>query len=303
MINMGNSLYSIQMNSHLTAVEQAMPKYIPSSDEDGRSALFKAMNYACSEGGKRLRPVLVLEFCRLCSGDVKSAIPFACAVEMIHSYSLAHDDLPCMDDSLLRRGRQSLYAAFGEALALLAGDALLNRAFEVMLCNQPESGLSSDTVLKAASVLACASGALGMVGGQTLDLQSQCKVIDIDTLELLQLGKTAALLSASCEMGCIIAGANNQKQTAAREFGTQLGLSFQIIDDILDSTSTSDKLGKPTGNDRLNGTATYVSLLGLEKARILAEERSRQALFALEIFGEESEGLKKLTFSLLNRNK
>lgn len=300
---MSKSLYNDILNSHLMAVEQAIPQYLPACDGSMQSALFEAMRYACEAGGKRLRPVLVLEFCRLCGGDVKKALPFACAVEMIHSYSLAHDDLPCMDDSPLRRGRQSLHAAFGESLALLAGDALLNRAFEVMLCCASECGLSSDTVLSAASVLAAASGAYGMVGGQALDLQSQCKDIDLDTLELLQLGKTAALLSASCEMGCLIARADTDKQAAAREYGRQLGLCFQIVDDILDATSTADELGKPVGSDAANGTTTYVSLLGLEKARSFANERNKRAVEALKIFGDDAKGLSDLAYSLLYRNR
>jgi geranylgeranyl diphosphate synthase type II len=301
MNDMGKALYNDILNGHLASIEKALPQYLPTDDSGVDNTLFEAMEYACAAGGKRLRPVLVLEFCRLCGGDVKSALPFACAVEMIHSYSLVHDDLPCMDDSPLRRGRPSVHAAFGEPLALLAGDALLNRAFEIMLgC---KSGLYADKILDAALVLATAAGSLGMVGGQVLDLESECRDISIDTLEKLQLGKTAALLSASCEIGCCVAGADNIKQSAAREYGKQLGCCFQIVDDILDATSTTDELGKPAGKDLSSGKATYVTLLGLEKARTLADRRTEQAINALIVFGDDADGLRSLAYSLLSRNK
>ncbi len=298
---MGTALYNENLNSHLSAIEQALPQFLPADECGVVNTLLQAMEYACAAGGKRLRPVLVLEFCRLCGGDVKSALPFACAVEMVHSYSLVHDDLPCMDNSPLRRGRPSVHAAFGESLALLAGDALLNRAFEIMLgC---KSGLAADTTLDAASVLASAAGSLGMVGGQVLDLESECKDISFETLEKLQLGKTASLLSASCEIGCCVAGADNIKLSAAREYGKQLGFCFQIVDDILDATSTTDELGKPAGKDQSSGKATYVTLLGLEKAKSLADKRTAQAIEALEVFKDDADGLRSLAYSLLSRNK
>jgi geranylgeranyl diphosphate synthase type II len=300
---MSKSLYNAVMEAHLTEIESALPQFLPKREGALQDTLIASMEYACTAGGKRLRPVLTMEFCRLCGGDVKRALPFACAVEMIHSYSLVHDDLPCMDNSPLRRGRPSTHTEFGEAIALLAGDALLNRAFEVMLDPDNFTGMSYESVLRAAYSLAIAAGADGMVGGQALDLKSEGQEIDLDTLEKLQQGKTSALITAACEMGCYTAGASVEKLASAREFGTQLGLCFQIVDYILDATETSDQLGKPAGSDDDLEKATYVTLLGIDKARELAYIRSSQAVEALSIFGEEADGLNNLTKALLERNK
>ena len=300
---MSSSLYDPTMEEYLAAIEEAIPRYLPASDFELKESVFRAMSYACESGGKRLRPVLVLEFCRLCGGNTKKALPFACAIEMIHSYSLVHDDLPCMDNSLLRRGRPSAFAAFGEDMALLAGDALLNRAFEVMLDPANQQGLDPQAVLKAAFSLANASGAYGMVGGQVLDLLSERQEIDLITLEELQRGKTGAIIIAACEMGCYLAGANGKQIEAAHRYGEQLGLCFQIVDDILDATSTTEQLGKPTGSDEKNGKVTYVSLLGLEAAYQLAEKRTQDAIEALSCFDQETDGLRDLARALLQRKK
>ena len=255
------------------------------------------MRYACEAGGKRIRPVLTLEFCRLCGTEVERALPFACAVEMIHTYSLVHDDLPCMDDSPLRRGKPSVHAAFGEAAALLAGDALLTQAFQVMA----DAQVPAEFIAAAVSVLAGAAGGAGMVGGQMLDLDSEGKAISLDTLERLQQGKTAALLIAACELGCLAAGAGTAQRDAARRFGEGIGLSFQIVDDILDITSTNEALGKPTGSDQRNEKVTYVSLLGIEEARLWAARRTAEAEQALEPFGAEAGTLRRLSQALLLR--
>ena len=300
---MGNSLYSKIMEEHLAAVEKALPEYLPFGDSAAQKTVFDAMEYACAAGGKRLRPVLLMEFCRICGGNVKQALPFACAIEMVHSYSLVHDDLPCMDDSPLRRGRPSAHAAFGEDIALLAGDGLLNRAFEVMLNKAYQDDLAPEYAMHAAFSLANAAGAYGMVGGQVIDLQCEGKAIDLNTLEDLQWKKTAALIIAACEMGCYTAGEDREKLTAARRYGEQLGLCFQIVDDILDVTATQEELGKPTGSDDVNSKATFVSLLGLEKAKRLAGERTEKAIEALTCFGEQADGLKNLALALLQRKK
>ena len=202
---MKQSLYNPRLQQHLRLIEQALPDYLPTGADD----LSTAMRYACEAGGKRIRPVLTLEFCRLCGTEVERALPFACAVEMIHSYSLVHDDLPCMDDSPLRRGKPSVHAAFGEAAALLAGDALLTQAFQVMA----DAQVPAEFIAAAVSVLAGAAGGAGMVGGQMLDLDSEGKAISLDTLERLQQGKTAALLIAACELGCLAAGAGTDRKS------------------------------------------------------------------------------------------
>ncbi len=294
-------LYTPTMKELLRQIEQELMDSMPPTDTL-QATVSKAMAYACEEGGKRLRPLLVLLFARLCGGDEATALPFAAAIEMIHCYSLVHDDLPCMDNSAVRRGRPSTFAAFGEDMALLAGDGLLNRAFEWGLSLRASKAVGADRALEAMRVLADASGINGMVGGQTIDLESEGKDIDLSTLQVLQAGKTGALLTAACEMGAVLGGANEEKREAARRYGMELGLCFQIIDDILDVTSSAEILGKPVGADADNRKVTFVSLLGLEAAKRCAEEHTQAALRALSVFGEEAEELTALTTALLRRN-
>lgn len=294
-------LYNDRMRQQLAQFEKALPAYMPQTGKL-QTTVAEAMAYACKDGGKRLRPMLVLEFCRLCGGDPAQAMPFAAAIEMIHCYSLVHDDLPCMDNSLMRRGRPSTHAVYGETMALLAGDGLLTLAFETMLRPGNRADLPPERALGAASALADAAGIEGMVGGQVIDLQSEGKSIDLSTLEALQEGKTAALLIAACVMGARLAGATPAQEQAARQFGENLGLAFQIVDDILDVTATAQELGKPVGSDADNGKVTYVSLLGLEKARALATQRTDRALAALDTLGGETGALRQLAQALLLRH-
>lgn len=294
-------LYNDRMRQQLAQFEKALPAYMPQTGKL-QTTVAEAMAYACKDGGKRLRPMLVLEFCRLCGGEPALAMPFAAAIEMIHCYSLVHDDLPCMDDSLMRRGRPSTHAVYGETMALLAGDGLLTLAFETMLRPENWVNLPPERALGAASALADAAGIDGMVGGQVIDLQSEGKSIDLSTLEALQEGKTAALLIAACVMGARLAGATPAQEQAARQFGENLGLAFQIVDDILDVTATAQELGKPVGSDAGNGKVTYVSLLGLEKAQGLAEQRTARALEALDTLDGETGALRQLAQALLLRH-
>ncbi len=293
-------LYNESMRRAQRAVEDALPQYLPDTDTL-QGVVSEAMAYACAAGGKRIRPVLLLEFCRICGGRIEDALPYACALEMIHSYSLVHDDLPCMDNSLLRRGKPSVHAKYGEDMALLAGDALLNRAFECMLQPTVSPNVSAERRLRAAFVLASASGINGMVGGQVIDLQSENRTISVDELEVLQDGKTAALIRAACVMGCVLAGADEATCLAADRFGREIGLCFQIVDDILDVVSDEATLGKPVHSDAENTKNTYVSLLGLEASQRLAEERTQKALEAMERFGESGQGLCQLAQTLLHR--
>ena len=295
------AIYTNQLQAHCDRFEAALPAYMPATG-GLQTVVAEAMAYATADGGKRIRPVLVLEFCRLCGGDPATAMPAAAAIEMIHSYSLVHDDLPCMDNSLLRRGKPSTHAVYGETMALLAGDGLLNLAFETILASRNRGSLSADGVLGAASALADAAGIDGMVGGQVIDLQSEGKSIDLATLEALQRGKTAALLIAACVMGARLAGATPEQETAARTFGENVGLAFQIVDDILDVTADAAKLGKPVGSDAENEKVTYVSLLGLEEARRLAAQRTAEAVEVLSVFGEEADSLRQLALALLTRD-
>lgn len=294
-------LYTDRMKQQLARFEKALPDYMPETGKR-QTTVAEAMAYACRDGGKRLRPMLLLEFCRLCGGNPDKAMPFAAAIEMIHCYSLVHDDLPCMDNSLMRRGRPSTHAVYGETMALLAGDGLLTLAFETMLRPENRADIPPERALGAAAALAEAAGIDGMVGGQVIDLQSEGKSIDLPTLEALQEGKTAALLIAACVMGARLAGAAPEQEEAARRYGENLGLSFQIVDDILDVTATAEELGKPVGSDADHGKVTYVSLLGLEEARRLAAERTEQALEALNVLDGETRSLRQLAGALLQRH-
>lgn len=295
------SIYTNQLQAHCDCFEAVLPAYMPATG-GLQTVVAEAMAYATADGGKRIRPVLTLEFCRLCGGDPEAAMPAAAAIEMIHSYSLVHDDLPCMDNSPLRRGKPSTHAVYGETMALLAGDGLLNLAFETILAPKNRGSLTAEGVLGAASALADAAGIDGMVGGQVIDLASEGKAIDLATLEALQRGKTAALLVAACVMGARLAGATPEQESAARTFGEGVGLSFQIIDDILDVTADAAKLGKPVGADAENEKVTYVSLLGLDEARRLAAQRTAEAVQALSVFGADADSLRQLAESLLHRD-
>ncbi len=290
------------IEEYLPIIEKGLTEYLPSED-CAQGSVCTAMKYALLDGGKRIRPILVLEFCRVCGGNVQSALPFACAVEMIHSYSLIHDDLPCMDNDDLRRGKPSCHKQFGEAVALLAGDALLTLAFETMLNQNTNTKLSAQNCLNAAAVLAKQAGSMGMIGGQVIDLDCEGKNVPIQVLQKMDDLKTGALISAACQMGCILAGANEKMIQAADRYAKNIGLAFQIMDDILDITSTSENLGKPIGSDAENKKSTYVSLLGLESAQALVYQLTEQALAELEIFGEENQKLRELTIFLSKRTK
>ena len=256
-----------------------------------------AMAYSVGAGGKRIRPVLTLEFCRISGGQPETALPFAAAVEMIHSYSLIHDDLPCMDNDDFRRGKPSCHKAYGEANALLAGDGLLTMAFYMLT----QAELPPEQIVQAAEVLSNYAGIVGMIGGQVIDLQSEGQAIDEDTLNATYDLKTAALLKAACELGCIAASAGMQKRQTARDYAKNLGFAFQIVDDILDVEGDAQKLGKPTGSDADNDKRTYIALFGMAQAKKRAEEYSEAALNCLRDF-DDCDFLKELTHRLAVRN-
>ncbi len=263
--------------------------------------LYEAMEYSLLAGGKRLRPLMLIEFSRLFGGRTADAMPFACAVEMIHTYSLIHDDLPCMDDDDLRRGRPTSHKVFGEAGALLAGDALLNRAYELMLeaclnLYDPARGV------EAALMIADSAGADGMIGGQTLDLENEVVPPDEDRLALTDRLKTGALFGAACVAGAVLGGAREKEIAAARTYAELLGHAFQIVDDILDVTSSEEELGKPIGSDAASGKKTYVDFYSVEGCRKLAENLTEQAVDAISGF-EGSDFLAWLARSLLLRIK
>jgi len=252
------------------------------ADRERYGQIYDAMNYSLMAGGKRIRPVLTLETCRMCGGDVDAALSFACAVEMVHTYSLIHDDLPCMDNDDLRRGKPTNHKVYGEANAVLAGDALLTAAFEMMA--EHRGGLDAERVLVAMDCLSHAAGAAGMIGGQVLDMEGEERPMSLEELKLMQSLKTGALISAAAEMGCIIAGGSDEQRQAIRTYAQCIGRAFQVRDDMLDVTSTDEVLGKPIGSDAENGKTTFVTALGLDGCSTLVDELTEQAIKALNIF-------------------
>lgn len=276
----------MKLDAYLPMVEQKLEEFLP-KEHCRYERLIEAMRYSLLDGGKRVRPILVLEFCRLCGGDVQAALPFACAVEMIHTYSLIHDDLPCMDNDDMRRGKPSNHKTFGEDTALLAGDGLLTLAFAVMLSPESIAAVGAGRATEAAFQLASAAGIHGMVGGQEIDLRSEGTAVPLETLQEMDEKKTGALILAATRMGCALAGADERQRRAAEHYARAIGLAFQIVDDILDVEGDAETLGKATGSDAENQKATYVSLLGLEPAKKRVKELTHAAVRALEPFGEE----------------
>ena len=262
--------------------------------------IFQAARYSALAGGKRLRPALLMEFYALHGENAEKALPFACALEMVHTYSLIHDDLPCMDNDDLRRGKPTNHKVFGEATALLAGDSLLTRAFETMLCHCPTE-IPAENALKAAGILAARAGMEGMIGGQVMDLDFETRRPEKEELSQMVHLKTGCLLMAACEMGCALAGAGEEEMKKARLYGEKLGLAFQIQDDILDVTGSTEKLGKPVGSDAENHKNTFVSYYGLEECRRLVEENTRQAVEAVALL-QGSDFLTELARSLQKRD-
>ena len=281
-------------------IEDALKSYVAGEDELHRE-LYRAMSYSLLSGGKRIRPVLVLEFCQLCGGTPEDALPFACAVEMVHTYSLIHDDLPCMDNDDMRRGRASSHKVFGEAMALLAGDGLLTLAFETMLSPEALRLSGAQRAAEAAGLLARAAGARGMVGGQAVDLQSEGKQIPLSTLQAMDEGKTGALIAAAAQIGCVAGDGTADMLNAAESYAKAIGLAFQIVDDILDVTGDAAVLGKKTGADSLNQKCTYVTLLGLERAGEAVQELTDRAVSALSAFQGDTSYLRELAQELARR--
>lgn len=282
-------------------IETALKGYLPQGKYTEQT-LVDSMEYSLMCGGKRIRPLLTLLFCELCGTDVKAALPYACAVEMIHTYSLIHDDLPCMDDDDYRRGKLSNHKVYGEDIATLSGDALQSLAFEIMLSNDAVALTTAQRALKAAHTLAKYCGVLGMVGGQVIDIESESKNAPLEILQEMDEKKTGALIKASCEMGCIIGGADDEMIQAAGKYAHSIGIAFQIVDDILDVTATAEELGKPVGSDTDNNKSTYVSLLGIDKCKALVSELTQEAIDALSVFDGDITALKDLALSLANRN-
>ncbi len=286
------------MNERTEEYRQYITKYLQDwycrFHDEPQKTLFDAIEYSLLAGAKRLRPILCFEFCRLCGGDWKQAAPFAAAVEMIHTYSLIHDDLPCMDNDDFRRGRPTNHKVYGEAMAFLAGDALVTDAFTVASTAQ----LEPQSVLTAIQILSECAGSLGMVGGQVLDIQSESRLLTEQEVLDIQQRKTGCLISAACSMGAVAGGATEEQFDAACRFAAGLGLAFQIRDDMLDVIGTEEEMGKGVGTDEKKNT--FVRLYGLERCEELVHLYTGSALLALQDF-ENTEYLIELTNSLTNR--
>ncbi len=262
--------------------------------DEPQKKLFEAMRYSLLAGGKRIRPVMVQAFCEMCGMDGEKALPFAAAVEMVHTYSLIHDDLPCMDNDDFRRGKPTNHKVYGEATAVLAGDALLTAAFAQLASAQ----LPADRIVKALRVLSECSGELGMVGGQILDMAAEERVCTQEEVLAIQSRKTGALIAAACQLGVIAAGGSDEQQKAAERYAYRLGLAFQIRDDMLDVIGDLKQLGKATGMDENKNT--FVRLYGLEKCEQLVAEYTQQAIDALGVF-EHADFLINLANALSSR--
>jgi len=278
-------------------VEAALAKYLLLG-EDYQARLTESMSYSLMAGGKRLRPVLVLLACEACGGTIESAMPAACAIEMIHTYSLIHDDLPAMDDDDLRRGRPTNHVVYGDAMAILAGDALLTLAFEVI-----GRDVRPGEVAAACCVdLANAAGASGMVGGQVADLEAENQPPDLEALRNIHRRKTGRLLCSALTLGGRVAGAPGEWIECLKSYGERLGLAFQITDDLLDIQGDQTKLGKSIGKDTEQGKMTYPALMGMEKSRQTAEELIKQAIDSVEPLGESAQALRGLARFVLERD-
>lgn len=283
-----------QTKVYQAQIEQYLDRCCFRDDTLPQKELFSAMRYSLLAGGKRLRPLFVLEFCRLCGGDTERALPFAAAVEMVHTYSLIHDDLPCMDNDDFRRGNPTNHKVYGEAVAVLAGDALLTAAFSYIAKAQ----LTSQARIDAVAVLSECAGELGMVGGQVLDVESENRQCTEQEVLDIQSRKTGALIRAASMLGVIAAGGDKEKLAAAGDFAEHLGLAFQIRDDMLDVIGDAKALGKSVGTDSVKNT--FVHLYGMEVCEKLVLDHTQKAISALNVF-ENPDYLKWLSISLINR--
>ncbi|MBR7132831.1 MAG: polyprenyl synthetase family protein [Clostridia bacterium] len=285
------------LKEHQEKIENKINQLFPEIETD-YSLACDAARYSLLLGGKRIRPIILLEFYKLCGGNDDKAENFAVALEMIHTYSLIHDDLPCMDNDDMRRGKPSCHKKFGEDIALLAGDTLLTTAFSVAA----SSGASPDRAIKAIGILADSAGLHGMIGGQVCDISFEKSKPAVSQLEDMYKRKTGALLCAAAEIGCVLAGADVSTVKTAAEYAENLGLAFQIIDDILDCTADQLVLGKPVGSDEKNNKTTFVSIFGLERSRQMATELTEAASDCLDRLKGDTTVLRELTKKLLVRS-
>ncbi|HWI40838.1 MAG TPA: farnesyl diphosphate synthase [Verrucomicrobiae bacterium] len=273
-------------------VDEALEHYLPAEDELPAS-LHRSMRYSIFAGGKRIRPVLMLAACEAAGGTAAAALPAACAMEMIHTYSLVHDDLPAMDDDDLRRGRPTNHKVFGEATAILAGDALLTEAFFVLAgCR---AGVPDSVILEVIREIALSAGSRGMVGGQTVDMESEGNgEVEFPVVQYIHTHKTGALIRASVKAGALLAGGDAETCRALTRYGEAVGLAFQIADDVLDVEGTTEEMGKDAGSDQARGKATYPAAVGLAESKRMAAELVEQAISSIAALGEAAEPLREI---------
>ncbi len=289
-----------KQQSYADIVNNFLENYLRENDLPEKS-IYSAMRYSLLAGGKRLRPVLAIAACELLGGKINEILPFACAIEMIHTYSLIHDDLPAMDNDDYRRGKLTNHKKYGEALAILAGDGLLNLAFELMLESTANDCNNISEKVKAMSYIARSSGIHGMIAGQVIDTESENKEISYQTLEYMHRYKTGALIKAPVLSSAIICKASDEDYTSLEGYADNLGLAFQIKDDILDVEGNTEMLGKKVGSDESKKKTTYVSLYGIEKSKQLLNETTRKAIGNIERFGSDAAFLKELAEYLIVR--
>jgi geranylgeranyl diphosphate synthase type II len=297
-----NMNFKDEQQKKVVQIEEILAKYLP-EQEGYQKLIMEAMEYAVMAGGKRLRPMLMMETYRLFGGQGDVVEPFMAAIEMIHTYSLVHDDLPAMDNDDYRRGRKTTHVVYGEAMGILAGDALLNFAFETAakaFSMYPEKSLE---IGKALQVLGKKAGIYGMIGGQVVDVESAGCQIEKEVLDFIYELKTSALIESSMMIGAILAGANDEQVMAVEKIAKNVGIAFQIQDDILDVTSTAEVLGKPIMSDEKNEKTTYVTLVGLDKAKEYVESISMEAIETLHQFQTDDLFLEQLLTALIHRKK
>lgn len=283
-------------------IDQNILKYLPAENEYPQ-IMAKAMRYSLLIGAKRIRPILVLEAARLTGGQIRAAMPTAVALELIHTYSLIHDDLPAMDNDDLRRGQPTSHKVFGEALAILAGDCLMTRAYEIIARHTDQKLVPAKNILKVIAEIGQATGFYGMVGGQAVDLASEDKKISGQTLKYIHEHKTASLIVCALRAGAILAASSERALKALGSYGQHLGLAFQIVDDILDVEGESQKMGKLPGQDQKKRKATYPAIWGLNEAKKMAAAEAQKAEYVLEIFGARGKVLKQLVNFVVYREK
>ena len=291
----------VYLKEKIALVDAALEQYLPKEEERPQS-IHKAMRYSIFAGGKRVRPVLMLAACEAVGGRIENAMPAACAMEMIHTYSLIHDDLPAMDDDDFRRGRPTNHKVFGEAIAILAGDGLLTEAFKLMSDPRFAGGIDPATRLTVIHEIATCAGTYGMVGGQVVDMESEGKPdMDLPTVQYIHTHKTGALIKASVVAGALLGGADEKQLAAILRYGEAAGLAFQIADDILDIEGTTEEIGKDAGSDEARGKATYPAVMGLAAAKQEAQAMMDEAMLALEPLGSAAEPLRAIARYIVER--